>query len=212
MKKILLALLFISPAFAQEEIAQPPGMQELMAEMVRGRYRMKEASASPWEEEIIVTSAHIDAYVKGELCSSKEADVKFVNNGTEQRAEWREPNAYEDVMYVGFFQIEDTTSSKPMMSIQTKTSGKILHKTVLGFRGEPTNNFWIGAGMTVKGMSGGPVVAADGKIVGILVGAVSLKVKRFQEYFEKFGPLTVVVPYSKIDEVWQKCGVNHDSN
>lgn len=212
MKKILLALLLISPAFAQEEIAQPPGMQELMAEMVRGKYRMKEASASPWEEEIIVTSAHIDAYVYGEICENKEADVKFVNNGTTQIAEWREPNAYEDVMYVGFFQIEETETKKPMVSIQTKTSGKILHKTTLGFRGTPTNNFWIGAGMTIKGMSGGPVVASDGKIVGILVGAVSSKVPRFQDYFNKFGPLTVIVPYSKINEVWQKCGVKHDSN
>jgi hypothetical protein len=205
MKKILLALLLISPAFAQEEITQPPGMQQLMAEMVQGKYRMKEASASPWKEEIIVTSAHIDAYVKEELCSNKEADVKFVNNGTEQRAEWREPNAYEDVMYVGFFQIQETETDKTMVSIQTKTSGKILHKTTLGFRGTVTNNFWIGAGMTVKGMSGGPVVASDGKIVGIIVGAVSPNAKRFQNYFEKYGPLTVVVPYSKIDETWNEC-------
>ena len=178
-----------------------------MAEMVRGKYRMKEASASPWEEEIIVTSAHIDAFVAGEMCESKEVDVKFVNNGTEQKAEWREPDAYEDVTYIGFFEIEETKTENTMVSIQTKTPGKILHKTTLGFRGAETNNFWIGAGMTVKGMSGGPVVASDGKIVGILVGAVSPKVKRFEEYFEKFGPLTVIVPYSKIDEVWQKCRI-----
>jgi hypothetical protein len=212
MKKILLAALLISPAFAQEEIAQPPGMQQLMAEMVQGKYRMKEASASPWEEEIVVTSAHIDAYVENQICESKVADVKFVNNGTTQIAEWRDPNSYEDVMYVGFFKIEETETDKTMMSIQTKTSGKILHKTTLGFRGEPTNNFWIGSGMVIKGMSGGPVIASDGKIIGILVGAVSPKVPRFQDYFDKFGPLTVIVPYSKIDEVWQKCGVKHDSN
>ena len=212
MKKIILALLLISPAFAQEEITQPPGMQELMAEMVRGKYRMKEASASPWQEEIIVTSSHIDAYVENEICENAEMDVKFVRNGTNQKAEWREPQVMEDVTYIGFFEIQDTKTEKPMVSIQTKTPGKILHKTMLGFRGTPTDKFWIGAGMTVKGMSGGPVMASDGKIVGILVGAINPKVKRFQEYSDKFGPLTVVVPYSKIDEVWQSCGERNVSN
>lgn len=205
----LVALLACS-AFAQpqveEEIAEAPGMKDLMALMVRGKYKMKEASATPWEyDNIIVTSAHIDAYVENEICNDADRDVKFVQSKADF-ANWREPVSYEGVEYIGRIEIlsEDRTFD---MVMNSKSQGKVLHKTVLGFRGQVTNNFWIGSGFTVKGMSGGPVVAkSDGKVVGIIVGAVSKSVKRFDQYREKYGQdLTVVVPYSTVYSVWQGC-------
>lgn len=205
----LVALLACS-AFAQpqveEEIAEAPGMKDLMALMVRGKYKMREASATPWEsDDIIVTSAHINAYVENEICNDSDKDVKFIQQEA-KFANWREPVSYEDVEYIGRIEIlsEDRTFD---MVMNSRSQGKVLHKTVLGFKGQATNNFWIGSGFTVKGMSGGPVVAkSDGKVVGIIVGAVAKSVKRFDQYREKYGQdLTVIVPYSTVYSVWQGC-------
>jgi len=208
-----LVALLVCPVFAQsiptDDIVESPGMRELMALTVRGKFRMREASASPWEQDnIIVTSAHIDAYVENELCNDFNRDIKFVEHESEF-ANWRDPVSYEDVEYIGRMEVLSEDKSFDMV-MESRSQGKVLHKTVLGFRGQPTNNFWIGSGFTVKGMSGGPVKAkSDGKVVGVIVGAVSKNVKRFDNYREKYGQdLTVVVPYETVKAVWSKCDAN----
>ena len=77
-KVFLFLLLAFCPLAFGQETRSLPGMQEAMAEMVKGKYRSREASASPWQNEILVTSAHIDAVIENEICTNNVFDTKFV--------------------------------------------------------------------------------------------------------------------------------------
>lgn len=203
-----LVALLASSVFAQSnDVVDSPGMRELMVLTVQGKFRMREASATPWKEDkVIVTSAHINAEIVNELCTNKEKDVKFIAEQSVDKGNWRDPIPNENVTYIGRIEVLSEDKSFDMV-MNTKSDGKIIENIPLGFQGKVTNDFWIGQGFTVKGMSGGPVVAkSDNKVVGIIVGSIAKNVKRFDNYREVYGDdLTVVVPYSVVDTVWRTC-------
>ncbi|MDC3266519.1 hypothetical protein OAU13_01190 [bacterium] len=203
----LVALLASSVIAQTNDVVDSPGMKELMVLTVQGKFRMREASATPWEQKnIIVTSAHINAEIVNELCTNKEKDVKFISEQGIDNASWRNPIPDEKVTYVGRIEVLSEDKSFDMVMV-TKSEGKVIENIPLGFNGKVTNDFWIGQGFTVKGMSGGPVIAAsDKKVVGIIVGSISKSAKRFDTYRKKYGEdLTVVVPYNVVDVVWRSC-------
>ena len=202
---LLLVFALVGQAFGQQnELAEPRGMQDIMAEIVTGKYRMKQGSAAPWTNEVVATSAHINALIEGELCQSKEFDVKFVKQET-QFAKWRDPVAFEELTYKG--KIEATSEDRKMtMVIESNSVGLALRRTVIYWNGEKADWVWLGTGIVVKGMSGGPVIAkSDGAIVGIVMGRPAKGLKKYAFEEEKYGDLTIFVPYSVVDFVWRNC-------
>jgi hypothetical protein len=72
--------------------------------------------------------------------------------------------------------------------------------------GQKLNWLWLGTGTVIKGMSGGPVVAdSDGSIVGIVMGRPAKGLKKYQFEENKYGDLTLFVPYDVVDFVWRNC-------
>ena len=201
---IFLLLAFCPIAFGQE--TRPlPGMQEAMAEMVKGKYRSRKASASPWQNEIIVTSAHIDAVIENEICTNNAFDTKFVKQFNVQSPKWRDPRAAEEVELLGKLNIisEDRTMS---MTVDIRSLGFVLRNTVVGHEGKKLDYVWLGAGRVIKGMSGGPVVAlSDGAIVGIIMGRPVSGLKKYEREEAKYQDLYLFVPYNTLKSVWESC-------
>lgn len=208
MKKLLTlaAATLATTAFAQDELVEPKGMQDIMAEVVTGKYRMKQASAAPWDVDVVTTSAHINAFIDGEICNSPEFDVKFVKQQTSRLlAKWRNPIGFESVTYKG--KLEITSEDRTMtMLMESNSKGMVLRRTVVYSGGQKLNWLWLGTGTVIKGMSGGPVVAdSDGSIVGIVMGRPAKGLKKYQFEENKYGDLTLFVPYDVVDFVWRNC-------
>ena len=203
----LFILLFIPLAKAQE--TRPlPGMQEAMADMVTGKYRAREASASPWNEDILVTASHIDAVIENEVCNSPYFDTKFVHKTTGQSVTWRQPIAMEDVEFHGKLTIVNETRTMSM-DVEMKSLGKALRNTYITHNGKELDFVWLGAGKVIKGMSGGPVIAvSDGAIVGMIIGMPVPGLRKYTVEEDKYHDLNLFVPYKTVKEVWENCN-NH---
>jgi len=69
MKKILTIIFFcLTPAYAQE-VEPLPGIQEVMTEMVKGKYRARESSATAWDEsDVLVTSTYLASTTSNGTC------------------------------------------------------------------------------------------------------------------------------------------------
>lgn len=190
---------------AAQETRPLPGMGEVMAAMVKGQYKAREASASPWQNEVVVTSAHIDAIVENEICTNEVFDTKFVKQFNIKAPKWRDPRAAEEIELLGKMEIlsEDRTMS---MTVDIRSLGFVLRNTVIGHEGKKLDYVWLGAGKVIKGMSGGPVVAlSDGAIVGIIMGRPIPGLKKYEKEEAKYKDLYLFVPYNTIKTVWESC-------
>ena len=207
MRTLALFILFLIP-FAKtqaQETVPLPGMQEAMADMVKGKFRARESSASPWNEEILVTAAHIEAVIENEICNDPDFDTKFVRKLTGQSVKWRQPISMEDVELHGKLTIlsEDRTMS---MVVDMQSLGKALRNTVIYHKGNQLSYLWLGSGKVIKGMSGGPVIAiSDGAVLGIIVGKPAPGLKKYSIEEAKYQDLNLFVPYNTIKEVWEQC-------
>jgi len=202
---ILFFFLFFSYSSTAQEINSLPAMEEAMADMVRAKYRSREASASPWEPNVLVTAAHIDSIIENELCTNGVYDTKFVKQFNIQSVKWRSPIAGEDVEMLGKLNIlsEDRTMS---ITMDIRVLGKVLHNTSASYKGNTLDFLWLGAGKTVKGMSGGPVVSLDdGAIVGMIMGRPAPGIARYEEDRAKYQELFFFVPYETIKDAWDVC-------
>lgn len=201
----LIFFLFFSYSTAAQEIDSLPGMDEAMADMVRAKYRSRESSASPWEPNVLVTAAHIDSIIENELCTNGVYDTKFVKQFNIQSVKWRSPIINEDVELLGKLNI---LSEDKQMSIimDIKVIGKVLYNTSASYKGNILDFLWLGAGKTIKGMSGGPVVSLDdGAIVGMIIGRPAPKIARYEEDRAKYQELFFFVPYNTIKDAWDVC-------
>lgn len=205
MRTIVFFLFLICPLAFGQETRPLPGMGEAMAEMVKGKYRAREASASPWQNEVVVTSAHIDAVIENEICTNNVFDTKFVKQFNVQAPKWRDPKAAEEVELLGKLTIisEDRTMS---MVVDIRSLGFVLRNTVIGHEGKKLDYVWLGAGKVIKGMSGGPVIAlTDGAVVGIIMGRPISGLKKYAVEEAKYQDLYLFVPYNTLKTVWESC-------
>ena len=205
MRTILFLFLIVCPIAYSQETRPLPGMGEVMAEMVKGQYRAREASASTWQKEVVVTSAHIDAVIENEICTNRIFDTKFVKQFNIAAPKWRDPRAAEEIELLGKMEIlsEDRTMS---MTVDIRSLGFVLRNTVVGHEGRKLDYVWLGAGKVIKGMSGGPVVAlSDGAIVGIIMGRPVPGLKKYAVEEDKYKDLYLFVPYNTIKTVWESC-------
>ena len=206
MKKILTILFLCATPVSAQEVESLPGMQEVMAEMVKGRYRARESSATAWDEsDVLVTSAHIDAIIEGEICNNPLRDVKFVGKDEIKPVIWRQPLAMEPAEFRGLLRILDEGRTMEM-NIEIKSQGLVLRNTTIKINNESFPYVWLGAGKVIKGMSGGPVVAKnDGAVLGIIMGRPVKGLKKYEDVESKYTDLNLFIPYNVLKEVWKEC-------
>ena len=164
----------------------------------------EEQSATPWMNGVAVTNAHIGRNISGEICNSVSHDLKFYNTNESSGAHWRNPVVGEAVTLVGFVKVYRAGNAlRRKQSMRSSTSrGTVLGQGQLTWQGETTNLFWVATGEAKQGMSGGPVVAEDGNLVGIIMGKVDTDSLR-----KTFGNrrYVVFIPYQTIQLAWQSC-------
>lgn len=150
-------------------------------------------TAVQWNEEYAVTVKHIP-FLSGSAYQGL-GDVQFIRHQAKGAPLWREYTPGEMLTAVGF-----NSLYMPM-----KGRGEALPALV---RLDASDNTFYGThnGPTAKGMSGGPVFAADGKAVGINVAFLTRGDLREIKRADLAGQrrVSIFMPYSAIALEWRR--------
>ncbi|WP_236237374.1 trypsin-like peptidase domain-containing protein [Pseudomonas faucium] len=152
------------------------------------------ASAIQWNEDYAVTAKHTP-FLRN-VAHEGLGDVVFFKHKATQVPHWRQYVPGESVTAVGFNSL--------MMPVQGK--GRTLDSLVR-LEGTPGSVFYsVHDGPMVKGMSGGPLFAEDGKVVGINVAFIpkdEIDNRNRPDLADK-ARVSVFMSYSEIDKEWRR--------
>ncbi len=152
------------------------------------------ASAIQWNEDYAVTAKHTP-FLRN-VVHEGLGDVVFFKHKATQVPHWRQYIPGESVTAVGFNSL--------MMPVQGK--GRTLDSLVR-LEGTPGSVFYsVHDGPMVKGMSGGPLFAEDGKVVGINVAFIpkdEIDSRNRPDLADK-ARVSVFMSYSEIDKEWRR--------
>lgn len=152
------------------------------------------ATAIQWNEDYAVTAKHTP-FLRN-VVHEGLGDVVFFKHKATQVPLWRQYRPGESVTAVGFNSL--------MMPVQGK--GRTLDSLVR-LEGTPGSVFYsVHDGPMVKGMSGGPVFAEDGKVVGINVAFIPKDEidRRNRPDLADKARVSVFMSYSEIDKEWRR--------
>lgn len=152
------------------------------------------ATAIQWNEDYAVTAKHTP-FLRN-VVHEGLGDVVFFKHKATQVPLWRQYVPGESVTAVGFNSL--------MMPVQGK--GRTLDSLVR-LEGTPGSVFYsVHDGPMVKGMSGGPVFAEDGKVVGINVAFIPKDEidRRNRPDLADQTRVSVFLSYSEIDKEWRR--------
>jgi len=152
------------------------------------------ASAIQWNEDYAVTAKHTP-FLRN-VAHEGLGDVVFFKHKATQVPHWRQYVPGESVTAVGFNSL--------MMPVQGK--GRTLDSLVR-LEGTPGSVFYsVHDGPMVKGMSGGPLFAEDGKVVGINVAFIPKDEidNRNRPALADKARVSVFMSYSEIDKEWRR--------
>jgi hypothetical protein len=151
-------------------------------------------SAIQWNEDYAVTVKHIP-YIPGAVFQG-QGDVQFFKHKADHVPMWRSYQPGEELTSVGF--------NSAYMSV--KGSGHALPAMVRLDAKEGNVMYGTHDGPVAKGMSGGPVFAADGKVVGITVALLTsgdlAKIKRPDLATQP--RVSIFMPYNEINREWTR--------
>ncbi len=153
------------------------------------------ASAVQWNDEYAVTVKHLP-YVPGAVFQGR-GDVQFFRHKADQRAPmWRQYRPGETLTAVGY----------NSMYMKSQGQGRALSAMVRLDAKDGGVMYGTHDGPTVQGMSGGPVYAADGTVVGINVAYLEQddlqKLKRADLPVQE--QVSIFMPYAEISREWQR--------
>lgn len=153
------------------------------------------ASAVQWNDEYAVTVKHLP-YVSGSVFQGR-GDVQFFRHKADQRAPlWRQYRPGESLMAVGY----------NSMYMKSEARGRALSAMVRLDAKDGGVMYGTHDGTTVQGMSGGPVFAADGTVVGINVAYLEQddlkRLKRADLPVQE--QVSIFLPYAEISREWQR--------
>lgn len=152
------------------------------------------ASAIQWNEEYAVTAKHTP-FLTG-IAHEGLGDVVFIKHKAAQAPLWRQYVAGETVTAVGF----------NSMMMPVKGTGHTL-PSLVRLKGTPGSVFYsVHDGPTVKGMSGGPVFADDGKVVGINIAFIAKSEINDLNRPDLAGSerISVFMSFNEIDKEWRR--------
>ena len=152
------------------------------------------ASAIQWNEDYAVTAKHTP-FLRN-VVHEGLGDVVFFKHKASKVPQWRQFVPGESVTAVGF--------NSMMMPVQGK--GRTLDSLVR-LNGTPGSVFYsVHDGPITKGMSGGPVFADDGKVVGMNVAFIAKDGIDARSRPDLAGKarISVFMSYSEIDKEWRR--------
>lgn len=151
-------------------------------------------TAIQWNEDYAVTVKHIP-YLAGAVYQGR-SDVQFFRHKADGVPLWRAYQPGEAVTAVGFNSL--------YMSV--KGSGHTLPAMVRLDAREGNVMYGTHDGPTAKGMSGGPIFAADGKVVGITVAFLtSSDLAALNRPDLATQPrVSIFLPYAEINREWNR--------
>ncbi|MFJ4429489.1 trypsin-like peptidase domain-containing protein [Pseudomonas sp. NPDC089395] len=152
------------------------------------------ATAIQWNEDYAVTAKHTP-FLRN-VVHAGLGDVVFFEHKATRVPLWRQYVPGESVTAVGFNSL--------MMPVLGK--GRTLDSLVR-LEGTPGSVFYsVHDGPMVKGMSGGPVFAEDGKVVGINVAFIPKDEidRRNRPDLADQARVSVFMSYSEIDKEWRR--------
>lgn len=152
------------------------------------------ATAIQWNEDYAVTAKHTP-FLRN-VVHEGLGDVVFFKHKAARVPLWRQYVPGESVTAVGFNSL--------MMPVQGK--GHTL-ASLVRLEGTPGSVFYsVHDGPMVKGMSGGPVFAEDGKVVGINVAFIAkdeIDARNRPDLADK-ERISVFMSFSEIDKEWRR--------
>ncbi|WP_449434801.1 trypsin-like peptidase domain-containing protein [Pseudomonas putida] len=152
------------------------------------------ATAIQWNEDYAVTAKHTP-FLRN-VVHEGLGDVVFFKHKAREVPDWRQYVPGEPVTAVGFNSL--------MIPVQGKghTSASLVR-----LEGTPGSVFYsVHDGPMVKGMSGGPVFADDGKVVGINVAFIAKHAIDAHNRPDLAGRerVSVFMSYSEIEKEWRR--------
>lgn len=151
-------------------------------------------TAVQWNEDYAVTVKHIP-YIPGSVYQGR-SDVQFFRHKADGVPLWRAYKPGEAVTAVGF----------NSLYIPVKGSGHALSSLVRLNTNEGSVMYGTHDGPVAKGMSGGPVFSADGKVVGITVAFLTASdleaIKRPDLASQP--RVSIFLPYVEISREWNR--------
>ncbi|WEL58207.1 serine protease [Pseudomonas kermanshahensis] len=152
------------------------------------------ASAIQWNEDYAVTAKHTP-FLRN-VVHEGLGDVVFFKHKASEVPHWRQYIPGESVTAVGFNSL--------MIPVQGK--GHAL-PSLVRLEGTPGSVFYsLHDGPMVKGMSGGPVFADDGQVVGINIAFIpknEIDARTRPDLADK-ERVSVFMSYSEIDKEWRR--------
>ncbi|UVJ46514.1 serine protease [Pseudomonas sp. LS1212] len=153
------------------------------------------ASAVQWNEDYAVTTRHTSFLPNVKYSCSTGCDLVFIQHKANGRyPSWRAPRVGENITAVGTSPYLTTVTGK----------GKVYQAPFENTDEDSGELYAIHDAPMIKGMSGGPVIASDGSIVGINMGFLSTTLNDVSFYPGVKGAerITVFIPYSIIEREW----------
>lgn len=153
------------------------------------------ASAVQWNEDYAVTTRHTPFIPNVKYSCSTGCDLVFIQHKANGRyPSWRAPRVGESITAVGASPYLMTTAGK----------GKVYQTPFINTDEHSGDLYAIHDAPLVKGMSGGPVLASDGCIVGINIGFYSTTLNDVSDHPGVKGAerLSIFIPYSIIQREW----------
>ena len=153
------------------------------------------ASAVQWNEDYAVTTRHTPFIPNVVYSCSTHCDLVFIKHkASGHYPAWRAPRVGESITAVGVSPYLVTTTGK----------GKVYQTPFLNTEEHSGDLYAIHDAPLVKGMSGGPVIASDGCIVGINAGFYSTTLNNAitQPGLKGAERVSIFIPYSIIQREW----------
>lgn len=153
------------------------------------------ATAVQWNEDYAVTVAHLPNVNNKVYTCSTECDLVFIRHKANGKIpQWRDFKVGEAVKTAGSSSLYPSVSS----------DGKVYSAPFIKAEERGAERYAIHDAAIVKGMSGGPVVGQDGKIVGFNLG-IGPKALTDLGHPELRGAkrISVFMPYEIIEREWQ---------
>ncbi|WP_371365439.1 serine protease [Pseudomonas sp. QL9] len=152
-----------------------------------------QGSAVQWNQQYAVSAAHIPLLKNVVYRCSTGCDLVFIRHDAEGPVpDWRAPIPDEELKTVGL--------SPLLITVKGAGTNKAL-RVNLDRSGDNTA-YGLNDAPVVIGMSGGPVYAADGAVIGMTIG-IFLPHSPLPPSLQSSRSLSVYVPYDIIQREWR---------